>query len=74
LKAFSLFLMLLDFKFLENFKRHRCHETTRLVHGLAKGVREDSRMNAEEKQAGVDAKKKDPRMFAPEGGGQYAVF
>lgn len=42
-----------------------------MVHGLAKGVREDSRMNAGEKPAWIDAKEKDPRMFAPEGGGQY---
>jgi hypothetical protein len=41
----------MDLQLLENFKRHHCHENTRLVHGLAKCVREDSRMKPEEKRA-----------------------
>lgn len=64
----------MDLQLLENFKRHHFHEDARLVHGLARCVREDSRMKPEEKRAWEDAKEKGRRMFAPERGGQYAIF
>lgn len=64
----------MDLQLLENFKRHHCHENTRFVHNLAKCVREDLRMNSEEKRAWEDTKEKGRRLFAPERGGQYAVF
>ncbi|KAH6714292.1 hypothetical protein BKA61DRAFT_483248, partial [Leptodontidium sp. MPI-SDFR-AT-0119] len=64
----------MDLQLLENFKNHHLQKHTRFVHGLAKSVREDSRMDPDEKRAREDSKEKGRCMFALERGGQYSIF
>lgn len=55
----------MDLQLLENFKNHHLQKHTRFVHGLAKSVREDSRMDPDEKRAREDSKESESPSYNP---------
>jgi exonuclease 3'-5' domain-containing protein 1 len=59
---------------MEHAARVSTGQGSRFVHGLAKCVRVDSTLSAEEKKAWEIAKDRGQQLYAPENGGRYEIF